>query len=77
MDGIRLDNCLLRNSPTTIPTINGYNYIGTVDEIGFTENGIDIRLNNDETFIIHETVGLGDFIYQDRYGQLKVINPGK
>lgn len=61
----------------TMPEIRGYDYIGTVLDTSKAANITEVLLSNDRTFTTTYEVSIGDYVYRNKYGQLKVVNPDK
>jgi len=58
----------------SIPDISGYTYIGTIVDISQYINMTELLLNNGSTLSIQEHPDIGDYVYKDKYGQIKIIS---
>ena len=59
----------------TVPVVNGHQYIGRVTQITVTPAYQRVTLDNGTDYATMESVTVGDYVYRNRYGQLKLISP--
>jgi len=71
---IILATLIIMSCAPTVPTIARHNYLGTVVKITDGPAYQTVHLSNGTDYAAVDSVAIGDYVYRNPYGQLKIIH---